>query len=123
MPILDVELVQAAGERPAAGMPAALAEAAAKVLASRPGGTWVRLRTLERSRYAENGGVLDPDVRPVFVTVLRSVLPPPQELEREAAALAAAIAGVCGRPQENVHILYEPPAAARIAFGGRLLGA
>jgi phenylpyruvate tautomerase PptA (4-oxalocrotonate tautomerase family) len=119
MPILEVEVVLAVGERLPAGMAATLAEAAAGVFRSPEGSTWVRLHELPADRYAENGG--ESCFMPVFVHVLKAQLPSEKDLEREAAELAAAVATVCGGPVENVHIIYEPPAAGRIAFGGKLL--
>jgi hypothetical protein len=60
-------------------------------------------------------------VHPVFVTVLKSRLPDSDELEQEAARLAAAVARICGRPAENVHILYLPEGSGRVAFGGKII--
>lgn len=116
MPILDVEIV-GDGRFPK-GLARLLADAAAVALAS-PGRTWVRLRSLSVSAYAEDGGT-EAGARPVFVTVLRAALPERDSLAAEAAALARAVAEVCGRPVENVHVLYDPPARGRIAFGGEL---
>jgi len=111
MPILDVELV---GEPPADGdLARRLADAAGVVLKTPPGKTWVRLRFL--SDYAENGGGPPAGIRPVFVSVLTA-----DASKDSAEALATAIAEACGRSAENVHILYEPPARGRIAFGGKL---
>jgi phenylpyruvate tautomerase PptA (4-oxalocrotonate tautomerase family) len=118
MPILEVEIVVAAGERLAEGMAAALADAASAVFRAPEGSTWVRLHELQAERYAENGG--GAGFVPVFVHVLKAQLPSEKELEHEAAELAAAVASACGRPVENVHIIYEPSAAGRIAFGGKL---
>jgi phenylpyruvate tautomerase PptA (4-oxalocrotonate tautomerase family) len=119
MPILDIEVVLAAGEKVPPGMAAALADAAAGVFGSPEGSTWVRLHELPAERYAEDGG--GTAAKPVFVRVLKAHLPTEAELEQEAPRLTAAIARACGRPAENVHIIYEPPGAGRIAFGGRLL--
>ena len=121
MPILDVEMVLPAGARAPRGMSAAIAEAAADVFHSAPGHTWVRLRELSEENYSESGGGPGPDVQPVFVHVLKAVVPSEAELESEVTALASAIARACNRAVENVHILYDQPAAGRIAFGGRLL--
>jgi len=119
MPLLEVEIVLGAGEEVQAGLAAASVEATAKVLNAPEGSTWVRLREISAEHYAENGGPVE--VRPVFVRVLKARLPAEDELEREAAGLAMAIARVCNRPPENVHIIFEPPAAGRIALGGKLL--
>ena len=121
MPILDIEVVTEAGQGSSSGLAARLADAAAAVFKTPPGRTWVRLRSLPSSDYAEDAGGPPAGVRPVFVRVLKATLPASDVTAREAAALASALAGVLGWPVENVHILYEPPALGRLAFGGRLL--
>lgn len=115
MPILDVEVV---GELPdsCAELAHLLAERCAEALKSRPGGTWVRLRELSPDRYAENG----PPHSPLFVRVLLAEWPEPERLARQAEELAAAVAGAFGREPAEVHVLFEPPARGRIAFGGVL---
>lgn len=120
MPILDVEIVRPPGEKSDAGLAAALAEAAGEVFDSLPGRTWVKLRYISAEQYAENGGGPPAGVSPVFVTVLKAQWKD-ENVAREVAELTEAIAGKCGRPAENVHVLYAPPAAGRIAFGGRLV--
>ena len=118
MPILDVELV---GEAPRdrAALARRIADAAGGVFQTAPARTWVKLRCLDA--YAENGGDLPEDVQPVFVSVLLARPPAGSERARQADALAQAVAAACARPAANVHVLYEPAAAGRIAFGGRLL--
>ncbi len=121
MPILEVEIVGAAGaEDGIEGLAARLAEAAGLALGARPGGTWVRLRFLAPEHYAESGGA--GDVRPVFVRVLERAVPDHDRLATRIEALTVALAEACGRPPGNVHVLYEPPAAGRMAFGGKLVG-
>lgn len=109
MPILQIEVV---GARRKDLAPALAAETAAAI-GVRPGGCWVRLRYLNPRDYAENG----PGVGlPVFVSVLkRNGLGD----EREAMALASAVARVVDRPVEQVHVLYEGAARGRIFFGGK----
>ena len=120
MPILDVELVLAPGETPDFNLASRLAEAAGDVLASRPHGTWVKLSFIEANLYAENGGMTE-GIYPVFVMVLKSRVPARPELEVEIKRLTESIAKVCGRPVENVHILYQSEATGRVAFGGNLI--
>jgi plasmid replication initiation protein len=98
-----------------AGLCQELAEACAIALESRPAGTWVRLRALESWQYAENG----PATRPVFVELILADWPdtPDQVLAKVAAAVAACL----DRPVEWVHVLLQPPARGRVAFGGQLL--
>jgi phenylpyruvate tautomerase PptA (4-oxalocrotonate tautomerase family) len=92
------------------------------VLGTPAGRTWVKLRALQRGRYAESGGA-DPELRPVFVSVLKARRPPPSEIEEEARRLTEALAEALGRPMENVHVIYEAGAAGRVAFGGQLVRA
>ena len=120
MPILDVEIVVQPGEVLPDGMSASLANAAASVFGTPPGHTWIRLRELPRDHYSEDGGGPPPGVLPVFVSVLKSQIPPEPALRDEVAALARGIAKVTNRPAEHVHIIYEPPASGRIAFGRTL---
>jgi phenylpyruvate tautomerase PptA (4-oxalocrotonate tautomerase family) len=90
------------------------------VLGSRPRGTWVTVETVAAERYAENAGA-EPGVAPVFVRVLLRDGPPRENAAEQAAALTGAVARCCGRPPENVHLFYQPAAAGRVAFGGRLV--
>lgn len=119
MPILEVRAV---GELDVAapGVAQRIADAAAGVLGSPPGGTWVTVDSIPPGSYAENGGA-EPGVAPVFVRVLLRGGPPRERLAEQLAALTRAVAVCCGRPEENVHIVYEPAAAGRVAFGGRLV--
>jgi phenylpyruvate tautomerase PptA (4-oxalocrotonate tautomerase family) len=118
MPIVDVELVGDADET--GEITQRLADALGEALSSRAGGTWVRLRHLERSRYAENGG-LDDEVCPVFVTVLERNRATGRSLEDRVARVTAAVAEVTGRHPSHVHVLFEDDAAGRLSFGGRLV--
>jgi len=122
MPILDIEIVEDAppgGPHPPATV-RVLADRIAAVLGSGPAGTWVKLHYLPRDSYAENGGDVPPGVRPTFVTVLLARHPDAPEPRRLARRIADAVAATLDRPRENVHVLFEPPAAGRIAFGGEL---
>lgn len=119
MPILDVRII---GHRPRLGrrsLALRFADAAAKVFQSGPQNTWVTVEVLPRAAYAENEGGPPEGVSPVFVRVLKRELPAGARLKAEAKALAAAISGACGRPEENIHIFYEPAAKGRVAFGGK----
>jgi phenylpyruvate tautomerase PptA (4-oxalocrotonate tautomerase family) len=120
MPILTIEITGIAGAH-APGLAARLADASAAVLGSAPGTTWVRLRWLDPGDYAENDGGPPPGMHPVFVSVIEAHPPEGAERERRAASLTIAIAEACGRPADNVHVIYEPPGAGRVAFGGRLV--
>jgi len=52
---------------------------------------------------------------------LKKAVPFGSELRAEVEALTRAVAQVCGRDPEQVHVIYEPPALGRVAFGGRLV--
>ena len=121
MPILDVQLIGPVPDEIRLGLARRIADAAAEALHSRPQGTWARLRLIPAEDYAENAGGPPPGARPVIVTVLEADPPRGPALADEAARLTRAIAAACGRPSENVHLIYEPPARGRIAFGGGLL--
>ncbi|HEY8427325.1 MAG TPA: Rid family hydrolase [Sandaracinaceae bacterium] len=113
MPILDVTVV-AAGDDPSLAQ--RLADAAGRALGAEPGRTWVRLHRLASSDYAQSGGAKG---EPVFAQVLLER--PPDDRAALARSLASAIAGATGRPPEHVHVLFEPAAAGRVAFGGALV--
>ncbi|MCH7903371.1 MAG: hypothetical protein IH944_02260 [Armatimonadetes bacterium] len=119
MPILDVEIV--GDYDPDHGVALKIADRAAVVLKADIGQVWVKLRHVPRERYAENGrGDPCPD-QPVFITVTKGVLQDVEELRVEAEQLTRAVAEAVGRPAENVHVIYEPSATRRIAFGGKLV--
>ncbi len=122
MPILDIELVGHGSTGPY--LATRIADAVSPILApGRRGATWVRLRHLHgpQGDYGENGWDPEQTPEPVFVRLL--VASWPDEAARGALSdrLAEAIGDSCRRPKATVHILWEPPAAGRIAFGGRLV--
>ena len=122
MPIIRLEMVLAADEAPPAGDTLqALADRFGDCLGSGPGETWVSLVIIGRDRYRENGGALPADIRPCFAHVLRYRQPGADRLAADAAALAEIMAAGLGRSPENMHIIFEPDGAGRVAFGGRLV--
>jgi len=121
MPILDVQIVLRPGEELPPNLASAIADAAAPVFGAPPGNTWVLVKALPASAYAEDSSPPGEGFIPVFVSVLKARLDPIEKLKEEAMRLSKAIAIACQRPQENVHILYEPEALGRIAFGGHLM--
>ena len=121
MPILDVEIVLQPGESLHPELAGELADRAGEVFGAAPGTTWVKLRAISAEHYAENQTGRPADVYPVFVSVLKAKLPPLNERQREVTQLTEAVARVCRRPPENVHILYLPEGAGRMAFGGTLV--
>lgn len=120
MPILSIEIVGKRGDYPA-GMASRLADAAGAFYRSEAGHTWVRLRWLDPEDYAENEGGPYADVRPVFVSVIEAHPPEDAERARQAVALATVVGEACGQTAEHVHVIYEPPGAGRVAFGGHLV--
>ncbi|MEP6816640.1 MAG: hypothetical protein ABI873_13930 [Marmoricola sp.] len=116
MPVVDVEVV---GEPPEVAQQ--LADALGTVFATGAGRTWVRLRALPVSHYAENDTAVGGEELPCFVTVLHSSVPQGAALDRELAAVTASVADVLGRDRARVHVEYSPPATGRQAFGGRLV--
>lgn len=120
MPILTVEIVVAATEAFAPDLAVAIADAAGAIFRSAPGSTWVRLYLLPAAQYAENGIAPDATPHPVFVSVLKADPPAGDALAHESKQLATALAALCGRPVENVHIFWEQAGQGRVAFGGKL---
>jgi phenylpyruvate tautomerase PptA (4-oxalocrotonate tautomerase family) len=121
MPIATVEVVVDANETIAGDLAQKLADSIGRALESPPGQTWVRLRSIPREHYAENGPAPDAANLPVFVTVLKTLPSHGAKLRSEVAALTRAVAQQVARPVASVHIEYEPPALGRVAFGGNLV--
>ena len=118
MPILDVEIVLKPSEMLSRDLAPELANRAGEVFGAAPGTTWVKVSAIAAEHYAENGGPPE-GVYPVFVSVLKAKLPTAAELQTEIASLTAAVAQVCARPPENVHVIYLPEGSGRVAFGGK----
>ena len=121
MPIVTVELVAESDHGSDRNLAQALADAVGHALASPPGQTWVRLRWLASHEYAENESPVSTDQLPVLVSVVKRQLPPASELQAEVSALTEAVAKTVGRPAACVHVAYEPAAAGRLSFGGKLV--
>jgi len=121
MPILDVEIVVRPGEVLSPDLADRLAHRAGEVFGAPPGTTWVKVSAIAADRYAENEEVAAEAVYPVFVSVLKAKLLSSAELRGEVTSLTDAVALVSGRPRENVHIIYQPEGAGRVAFGGKLV--
>lgn len=118
MPILHVEIVGDPHDYPQ-HLPQLIADAAGSVLSSRPGGTWVKVTFLAVSSYAESGGTVEGC--PMIVSLIQAEPPIGDGLRQQVSYLTDAIANVANHPVENVHILVEPGAKGRIAFGGTLV--
>jgi phenylpyruvate tautomerase PptA (4-oxalocrotonate tautomerase family) len=52
---------------------------------------------------------------------MKSELPLLEEMQKEVAKITAAVAQIYGRPAENVHVIYQPEARGRVAFGGEIV--
>jgi phenylpyruvate tautomerase PptA (4-oxalocrotonate tautomerase family) len=122
MPIVDVELVCSSEQQAAQVSASALASALGAVFGSPPGRTWVRVRFLPSSAYAENECELGAEQLPVFVTVLHAHGPVGEALASQVRQVTQAVASCLSRPPERVHVQYAPEAAGRQAFGGELVG-
>lgn len=120
MPIINVEIVARADEKFESALASVIANNAGVVFGSEPGETWVKVAFISKENYAENDLDTD-DINPVFVSVLKLKLPSPEMMKDEAEKLTSAIAQACGRPRENVHIVYLPEGAGRTAFGGKIV--
>ena len=82
MPILSVEIIGQLQPEKRDGLSQRLADATSKVFDSRPQGTWVRIRHVDETDYAENGG--PPSGLPVLVSVLLAT-PPAVDARRDQA--------------------------------------
>lgn len=125
MPIVDIEVVAGTvSDSPVIGKEKleTLADALGSLFGGDPGGTWVRIRSIDQDSYAESHTVRGGWPAPTFVSVLRIELPEPDALRREMKDVADIVAQTLGRRRENVHVLYEPGAKGRIGFGGTLRG-
>src|SRR6185436_8799084 len=98
MPVVTIEVVADADHAVETNFAQSLADAVGRALASQPGQTWVRLRSLPRNQYAENESPLGAGEFPVFVTVLERAPPSGAELQAEVAALTQAVAQTLKRP-------------------------
>ena len=121
MPIVDVEVVCAARENERLPSTAQLANGLGRTFDSSAGHTWVRLRFLDSSCYAENDAVLSTSELPVFVTVLHAHPPAGPVLAAEALAVTQCVAAWLGRASAQVHVQYGYAGAGRQAFGGNLV--
>jgi phenylpyruvate tautomerase PptA (4-oxalocrotonate tautomerase family) len=120
MPIVTVRIVGDLSKTVRRCLAQRLADAVGEALDSLPGQTWVVVQRASATEYAESGGA-PAGLRPIFVTVMKRAMPQARKLRNEIAALTRAVAAATGRPEENIHVIYEPPARGRVAFGGRLL--
>jgi phenylpyruvate tautomerase PptA (4-oxalocrotonate tautomerase family) len=120
MPIIDVEVVEQPGSSLLTNLSNELAVRIGDVLHAKPGTVWVKLHRIPFVDYAESDG--NPDaLAPVFVNVLMATLPEGEAFEAAVVALTQAVAELCDRSRDNVHVLFAPSARGRQAFGGKLV--
>ena len=122
MPIITVQYVDIGNRAELEdGVCQQLADALGAVLQSEPGGTWVKLNRIDESEYAENDTTLDSSVQPTLVEVLKRTPGDEESLASEAEVIADVVSSVMQRPRQNVHVIYLPQGAGRVAFGGKLV--
>jgi len=117
MPILTFEIV---GPIENEDLAHSLANTAGEILGAKQGTTWVKIHFLPTENYSESGNFAG-EIQPVFVSVLLGQFYKNKEYAKVAQELSLAFSKIMGRAQENIHILFEPSAMGRIAFGGKLL--
>ena len=115
MPIVDIEIVEAAIER---RLTQALADGIGQAFEAPPGKVWVRVRNLPATHYAENDTSAP---APVFVTITAAVVPEGKAMKDRIVRIVEEVARATGRPKETVHVEFRPAAKGRIAFGGKLV--
>ena len=120
MPIIDIEIVLKPNEPIPKEIVPELADQLGEIFDSPKGGTWVKVNGLDDHQYHENGRK-EEGVYPIFVSVLKSRLPPAEDMQNEVKKITEAVAHICKRSSENVHVIYEPEGRGRIAFGGKLV--
>ena len=123
MPIVDIEILTTTTGPVSIDTESlqCVADELGELFGSAPGNTWIRLRSIDKNDYAENGVVTELQATPVFVSVLRADLPEVSALRREMAGVADVVSRALDHPRENVHVLYAPGARGRIGFGGELM--
>jgi len=119
MPILTVEIVTHPDEYIRPELTQELANRTSEIFSSAPGTTWVKVYLIAQENYAENITTSE-EIFPVFVSIIKTKMPSPDFLQVEVTKLTVAIAQICGRPEENIHIIYLPEGIGRVAFGGKV---
>ena len=120
MPIIDIEIVRRPNEIIRNDMVTELADELGEIFHSPSRGTWVKVHDIPSSQYAENGETAI-GLYPIFVKIIKSTLPSLEEIQQEVEKITGAVAQICNRPSENVHVIYQPEGRGRIAFGGKLV--
>jgi phenylpyruvate tautomerase PptA (4-oxalocrotonate tautomerase family) len=121
VPIVEIEIVLRAGERLPPDLTKDLADRLGEVFAAPNGTTWVKLRRLSVDDYAENGRRLSETGLPVFVSVLKRMRPPRDQMQGEVDRITDLVAAACGRAPDQVHVIYHVDGSGRVAFGGSIV--
>lgn len=119
MPIVDIEIVNPT-EVIRDVLTHSIANDLGKTLGSSEGGTWVRVHTIEKNHYAENSPT-PIDGWPIFVSILHRKLPSQATLALEIKEITDLLSKAFRRPKELIHVIYQPSASGRIAFGGTVV--
>ena len=120
MPIVDIEIVLRSDESIPYETVSGLADQLGKIFGSPKNGTWVKVYEIAVQHYAENEGK-EIEVYPIFVSVLKSRLPAPEEIQKEVDAITEIVAQLCNRSSDLVHVIYQPEGKGRVAFGGKIV--
>ena len=115
MPIFHIETTR----RPARAALRSLADALGELFDAPAGHVWVRIVPLDPALVAENLEGTPSDG--ALVRVILRALPEEAVLAERAKAITRLVAATLGRPEADVHVYFDPPAAGRIAFGGELV--
>ncbi len=122
MPIVTLEYVQSdENDRIDPITLQSLTDSLGALFTSPPGNTWVSVRYIDRTEYAENETKVPARVKPTFVHILLRTLPEENQLLVLADKAASTVAKVLSRQQENTHIIFAPEGYGRVAFGGKLI--
>jgi phenylpyruvate tautomerase PptA (4-oxalocrotonate tautomerase family) len=94
----------------------------ANIFGSENKSVWCKFNFIPVENYIENdnSGLSIPLPLPIFLKILNYQNKSIEECKKEAIIISEFVSKVCNRPKENIHILYEPSAKGRIAFGGIL---
>ena len=121
MPVVEIDVIGEISMVDQPGLANTLADSLAPIFGKDPGRTWVRLNFVEPGAYAEGGGGPRPGVLPVFVQLLLARLPDLDDRQKLAEEISKKVGSIIGRPAQNVHVIFEPEATGRVAFGGKLV--
>lgn len=124
MAIVDIELVVQEGKdsylsQEQTGL---IANTLGRIFETRPNRTWVRIRYLPDTQYAENEAPGGPAVLPTFITILKNRPPDATQIAGQMREIARQLAPILNRPAGSIHILYEASALGRLGIGGVLGG-